>query len=148
MSSGKVENFILKDQSGNDFELYKKLDKAVLLIFYPKDKSSVCSRQLENYQKNIKLFEAAAIRPVGINIESVDSHKSFCNAKNIQFPLLSDKDEEVSRRFNALNLFRVNKRKLVLIGISGEIVYERNIPVFKYDNAAKILDDLRTKHII
>lgn len=148
MASGKVENFILKDQSGNDFELYKNLNKAVLLIFYPKDKSTVCSRQLENYQKNIDLLNAADIQPVGINIESVDSHNSFCSMKNIQFPLLSDKNKEVSRRFNALNLFSVNKRKLVLINTAGEIAYERNIPVFKYDNAPKILEDLRIRHII
>jgi peroxiredoxin Q/BCP len=148
MSSRKVENFILKDQSGNDFELYKNLNKAVLLIFYPKDGSSVCSRQLDNYQKNINVFEEAGIQPVGINIESVGTHNSFCNRKNIQFPLLSDNNKEISRRFNALNLFSVNKRRLVLINTDREIAYERNIPVFKYDNTAKILEDLRTKHII
>ena len=32
-----VSNFVLKDENGNDFELYKNLDKQVLLVFYPKD---------------------------------------------------------------------------------------------------------------
>lgn len=35
---GKIAlDFILKDQDGNDFELYQNLDKKVLLVFYPKD---------------------------------------------------------------------------------------------------------------
>jgi peroxiredoxin len=148
MLKGKAENFILKDQFGNDFELYKNLYKKVLLIFYPKDKSRVCSLQLADYQRNIALFESAGIKPVGVNIESIYSHRNFCGLKGIQFPLLSDDEKEISRRFNALNLFSVNKRKLVLINSSAEIVYERTIPVFKYIGAEMILTHLRSENII
>jgi peroxiredoxin Q/BCP len=144
----KAENFILKDQWGKDFELYKNLDRYVLLVFYPKDNSTVCSAQLDNYQHNIKEFEEAGIRPVGINIESTDSHKSFCGNINIHFPMLSDPDKKVSRSYNALNFLSVNKRKLVLISPSREIVYEKNILFFKYDSTRKILDDLRSRQII
>lgn len=148
MPPEKAGNFILKDQFGNDFELYKNLDKKILLIFYPKDKSMVCSRQLNNYQKNIELFEAEGIRPVGINIESPDSHMSFCNSLNINFSLLSDEGKKVSKSLNALNLFSVNKRKLVLIGNSGEILYRKTVPGLIYINAEKIIDELRAKQII
>jgi thioredoxin-dependent peroxiredoxin len=148
MSFKKAENFILKDQWGEDFELYKNLDQYVLLVFYPKDNSRVCSVQLDNYQQNIKEFEETGIKPVGINIESTGSHKSFCGNINIQFPLLSDPDKKVSRSFNALNFLSINKRKLVLISPSREIVYERDIPFYKYDNTRKIVEDLRRKQII
>lgn len=148
MPSGKVENFKLRDQHGNEFELYKNLDKKVLLIFYPKDKSLVCSRQLNNYQKNIHLFEAAGIRPIAINIESSSSHNAFCSQLGLDFPVLSDKDKKISKKFKALNLFSVNKRKLVLIDTGGEVVYERIIPSFKYDTVDRILTDLRNREII
>lgn len=148
MPSKKAENFILKDQWGEDFELYKNLDKYILLVFYPKDNSTVCSAQLNNYQQNIREFEEAGIRPVGINIESTGSHKSFCGNMNIKFPMLSDPDKKVSRSYNALNFLSINKRRLVLISPSREIVYERNILVFRYDSTRKILNDLRSKQII
>ncbi len=148
MSIQKAENFILKDQWGKNFELYTNLDRYVLLVFYPKDNSTVCSAQLENYQQNIKDFEEAGIRLVGINIESTDSHKSFCRNINIQFPMLSDPDKKVSRIYNALNFLSLNKRKLVLISPSREIVYEKNILVFRYVSTRKILDDLRVRQII
>ncbi len=148
MALKKAGNFTLKDQFGNEFELYKNLDKKILLVFYPKDESPVCSRQLNNYQVNVGLFEKEGILPVGINIESVDSHKSFCNFKSIEFPLLSDEDKTVSRQFNALNFLAINKRKLVLINTSAEIVYEKTTPSFFYTTAEKILEDIRIKHII
>ncbi len=144
----KAENFILKDQRGEDFELYNNLDHYILLVFYPKDNSRVCSAQLDNYQKNIKMFEQAGIRPVGINIESASSHKSFCGNMNIQFTMLSDPGKKVSRSYNALNFLAINRRKLVLISPTGEVVYERNIPSFRYDSTHKILDDLQRKQII
>ena len=38
-------NFRLKTMEGNEFELYQNLDKKVLLVFYPKDETPVCSSQ-------------------------------------------------------------------------------------------------------
>ncbi len=148
MSSGKVENFILRDQNGNNFELYKNLDKYVLLIFYPKDNSLVCSKQLRNYQLNIKKFNDAGIQPVAINIESIESHKSFCELKGIEFPVLSDTDKSISKKFDALNLFSLNKRKLVLINEQGKIVYEKNILALNYLDTDEILSDLRSINLI
>ena len=52
-----VENFILKDQNGNDFNLYENLYRIILLVFYPKDNSPVCTRQLTNYNLNKAEFE-------------------------------------------------------------------------------------------
>jgi len=144
----KVENFILKDQQGGDFELYKNLDKKILLVFYPKDKSPVCSLQLADYQKNINLFKSAGILPVGINTASITSHKSFCDHKGITFPILSDDDKTISRRFNALNIFSGNKRKIVLIDNSGEVKYQKDLFPYKYDSAGKILNELRSRYII
>ncbi len=148
MPRKKADNFILKNQRGEDFELYENLHQFVLLIFYPKDNSHVCTAQLCNYQENLNLFKEAGIRPVGVNIESAESHSSFCGNLNIDFPILSDPDKNVSRGYNALNFLSVNRRKLVLISPSREIVYERNIPFFKYDSAKSILYDLHNKQII
>ena len=37
-----VPNFIITDQNGKEFELYKNLDKKLLIVFYPKDDTVVC----------------------------------------------------------------------------------------------------------
>jgi peroxiredoxin Q/BCP len=142
MSLRLAENFILRDQHGNNFELYKNLDKNILLIFYPKDNSLVCSKQLRDYQSNINKFTEAGIKPVAINIESVDSHKSFCDNKEINFPVLSDSKKSVSRKFNALNLLSLNRRKIVVINPSREVIYEKNMHGLNYLKTEEILADL------
>ncbi len=70
-----VENFFLKDQDGNDFELYQNLDKKVLLVFYPRDKSLVCTLQLKSYSKNRDKFENLGIRIFGVNVADSKSHQ-------------------------------------------------------------------------
>jgi peroxiredoxin Q/BCP len=58
MKTGDIApNFKLKDQNGNDFELYENLNKKVLLIFYPKDETPVCSTQLAEYNNNRHEFD-------------------------------------------------------------------------------------------
>ena len=74
-----AKNFSLKDQDGNTFNLYKNLDESILLVFYPKDDSPVCTKQLSNYQIEHQLLKKSGIKVVGINTNSEKSHKSFCN---------------------------------------------------------------------
>lgn len=141
-----AENFVLKDQQGNVFELYKNLDKKVLLVFYPKDNTSVCSAQLTDYETNYDEFLKNNIKVIGINIESQESHASFCANKKISFPVLSDEDKKVSKFFNALNLLGSNKRKLVLIDTNKKIIYEESVLPLRYistNNLTNKLSDLK-----
>jgi peroxiredoxin len=134
------KNFSLKDQDRNQFELYKNLDKRVLLVFYPKDNSPVCTRQLSNYMKYLKEFEKNNIKIVGINTAESDSHFSFCNKLKLNFPVLSDISKQISKNYKALNLLGRNKRKLVLIDTNRRIIFERAIFPFYYLKAGQILN--------
>lgn len=122
-----AEDFILKDQKGDEFRLYDNLDKMVLLVFYPKDSSFVCTMQMNNYWDNIELFEKHNIRVVPINPEDASSHSGFCNSLGADFRILIDSGKEVSRRFGALNFIGLNKRKVVLIGTERKILYEKAV---------------------
>ncbi len=88
MKTGDIApNFILKDETGKDFELYKNLDKQILLVFYPKDDTPVCSTQLAEYNDNLDEFIKNEIKVIGINADSVQSHLDFCTKLKIKFPL-------------------------------------------------------------
>ncbi|MGD1005844.1 MAG: peroxiredoxin family protein [Ignavibacteriaceae bacterium] len=148
MKGDIVENFILKNQNGNDFNLFENLDKKVLIVFYPRDNSPVCSRQLSNYYENKKAFEDYDIKVIGINTESGESHSSFCNSLGIDMPMLCDETKEISRRFNALNLFGVNKRKLILIGIDKKILFEKSSVPVLYFNTDRIITMFNEEKLI
>ena len=140
MVGQSVPNFTLSDQNGNDFELYKNLDKNILLVFYPKDNSPVCSRQLADYNMNSNKFLDKNIKLVGVNVDTQELHQSFCGSLNISFPVLSDKTKEISKRFNALNLLGINKRKVVLIGMNKSILFEKSTLPIIYDNSENLLE--------
>ena len=136
-------NFILKDQNGEDFELYKNLDKNILLVFYPKDDSPVCSIQLADYNDNFDDFLNCDIKLIGINTDDIQSHSKFCTKLNLNFPLLSDEDKKVSKLFNAINIFGINKRHLVLLGRDKTILWmDSTIPV-TYRKTKEIVEKVK-----
>ncbi len=137
-----VENFQLKDQFGNEFDLFKNLDKDVLLVFYPKDNTPVCTKQLVDYSLNKAELEKYGIKIIGVNIDPVESHNSFCQNNNIDFPVLSDVEKKVSKQFDALNFLNQNKRKLVLIGKDKKIKFERSTLSMFFVDSRQLLSEL------
>lgn len=124
MKPGDIaQNFILKDETGKSFELYKNLDTQILLVFYPKDDTLVCSTQLAEYNENLDDFIKNQIKVVGISTDSVQSHSDFCKKLKIKFPLLADEDKKVSRQYDARNILGMNKRLLVLIGTDRKVLW-------------------------
>ena len=135
-------DFTLKDQDGNEFNLYKELTSKIMLVFYPKDDSPVCTKQLNNYQQNLGKFNNAGIKIIGINIDSENSHKYFGNKCKLDFPLLVDTGKSVSKKFDALNFVGINKRKIVIIDTDKRIIFEKvNFP-FNFIRSEEILNPL------
>ena len=139
-----VPNFTLKDEKGNDFELYKNLDQLVLLAFYPKDDTLVCSTQLSDYNRNLADFITNEIRIIGISTDSVKSHSNFCSKLKLNFPLLADEDKSVSKQFGAINFLGINKRILVLIGTDKRVLWTDSTMSITYIKAKEILEKVRS----
>ena len=144
----EVENFQLNDQYNNKFDLYENLNQDVLLAFYPKDNSPVCTKQLVDYTLNQSELKKFGIKIIGINIDPVDSHQSFCANNKIDFPVLSDPNKKVSQYFKVLNPLGQNKRKLVLVGKDKRVKFEKStLPMFFVDTR-QLLNDLRKTQLI
>lgn len=148
MTGGHVENFILKDQDGNDFNLYENLNTKILIVFYPKDDTPVCNLQLGDYDSNYEVFEKNNIRIIGINTGDITEHNHYCKQKGFRFPILSDINKKVSVQFEALNLFGQNKRKLILIGTDEKVLFEKTVFSFMYLNSEQIVKSLKELKII
>lgn len=142
-----VSNFVLKDEKGNEFDLYKNLDKKVLLAFYPKDDTPVCSTQLAEYNDNLDEFAKKGIKVVGISTDSIESHSSFCNKLKLKFPLLADTDKKVSKQFDAINFMGFNKRLLVLIGTDKKVLWTDSTMSITYIKTEEILEKVKSASI-
>jgi len=145
MNIGEVApNFKLKDEVGKEFELYKNLEKNVLLVFYPKDDTPVCSSQLAEYNDHLNDFIISGITVIGINANTADSHRHFCSKLNLKFPLLSDEDKKVSKQYGALNLFGMNKRMLLLVGKDKRVKWTSSTFSFRFKKTWDILKEIKS----
>lgn len=144
MKAGDLtSNFILKDEKGKDFELYKNLHKILLLAFYPKDNTPVCSTQLSEYNENFDDFIKTGVNIAGISTDSVQSHSNFCSKLKLNFPLLADNEKKVSKQFDAINFLRMNKRLLVLIGTDKRILWVDSTFPATYRKTDEILEKIK-----
>jgi len=145
MTGETAPDFELIDQDGKAFLLYNELEKnkKVMLVFYPKDNTPVCTKQLSEYQRNIEKFNKAGIKITAINIENKESHKNFTLKCNLNFQMLTDPGGRVSIQYHALNWFGINKRKIVIINNERRIEFEKTNFPFSYIKSDKIIDRIK-----
>lgn len=125
----RVPEFSLKDQDANLIDIKQYLGKKKLVIyFYPKDESLSCTRQACYFRDLSDVFEETGTVVIGISQQSVDSHKNFAEANNLNFTLLSDPDNEARKLFGVPSLLfgLVPGRVTYVADKSGKIVYILN----------------------
>jgi peroxiredoxin Q/BCP len=84
-------DFTLPDQDGQSVHLYDILkNRWVVLFFYPKDHSPVCTTQVCAFRNAYHEFQNAGAEVFGISSDSIDSHRAFTEHKSLPFRLLSD----------------------------------------------------------
>jgi peroxiredoxin Q/BCP len=126
-------DFTLPSSNGGEVWLAAFRGKAnVVLIFYPKDQTPGCTKQLCTARDDIAAFEAAGAVVFGVNGESADSHARFIAKHGLTMPLLIDRGLEVAKCYDAVLGFGPVKfinRTVAGIGRDGRVAfYERGMP--------------------
>ena len=123
-------DFTLPSTAGEITLSQRCKDRSVLLVFYPGDDTPVCTKQLCDYRDHLGVFEDLGVDVLGINPQSLDSHRKFVEKHGLTFPLLADADKSVCRSYGALNLMGMAKRALVLVGPDQRVRYSRvDLPI-------------------
>ncbi len=71
----------------------------VVLYFYPKDNTAVCSAEACSFRDRFQDFRDAGAEVIGVSTDSADSHRRFAERLRLPFILLSDPDGSVRARF-------------------------------------------------
>ncbi len=101
-----VEDFVLADQRGSERELAGLLaDGPVALFFYPAAMTSGCTTESCHFRDLSAEFAALGAQPVGISTDPVAKQRKFADAHSFDFPLLSDFEGTVARRFGVKRRF-------------------------------------------
>ncbi|MCE9501263.1 MAG: peroxiredoxin [Leptospira sp.] len=139
----KAPDFSLPDTNGKVISLKDYLNKKVLVVFYPGDETAICTAQLCSYNDGYEEFRKIGVSIVGINPQSVDSHKKFNTKYNFKFPLLSDATGEVCKAYGAMGIFGI-KRAMVLVDEQGNVIFENSVFNLFYKNKDDVLKSIQS----
>src|ERR1700761_488265 len=120
-----VPLFTLKDQHNSNFSIKDYLGKKKLVIyFYPKDESAVCTKEACAFRDSFTQFTDAGALVIGINSGSVESHRSFAEHHNLPFTLLSDPGNRVLKTFGIKGVLFLTGRETFVVDLSGKVAFK------------------------
>ncbi len=71
----------------------------LVLYFYPKDDTSGCTREAQDFTALAGDFKAAGAKVVGVSRDEMKKHDKFIAKYDLKVPLASDTDGEISDAF-------------------------------------------------
>lgn len=142
--------FSLPNQEGAQVSLDQFKGKWVVLYFYPKDFTSGCTVEAHNFQRDLDKYTQKNAVILGVSVDNVDSHKSFCAKEGLNFKLLADSAHEVTQKYGSImeyNGMTLSARNTFLIDPTGVIkkVYTKVDPQGHSTAVLADLEQLQTK---
>ena len=122
-SGTPAPDFSLPDESGRIVELSALRGRNVVLVFYPGDDTTICTKQLCQFRDDWKDAEARNVAVFGINPQSDEKHRNFRQKYSFPFPLLVDKGQHVGALYHTDGF--IVKRTVYLIGPDGVIRFSQ-----------------------
>ena len=112
----------------------------LVLYFYPKDDTSGCTREAQDFTALAAEFEEAGVKVVGVSRDPMKSHEKFIGKYSLAVPLISDEDGRISDAFGTWVQKSMYGRKYMgmeratyLIGADGRVLKEwRKVKVPKH----------------
>jgi thioredoxin-dependent peroxiredoxin len=137
--------FTLPSQDGTQVSLQEFKGKWVVLYFYPKDFTSGCTIEAHNFQRDLEKYTQRNAVIVGVSVDTVDSHKSFCTKESLNFKLLADSNHTVVEQYGSVmeyNGTTLAARNTFLIDPSG-LIRKVYLKVSPQGHSEEVLSDLQ-----
>ena len=133
----KVPEFSLPMTGGGSWSLKEAAGKKLVIYFYPKDMTSGCTRESQDFRDLYARFRKAGVQVLGVSRDSVASHDKFAAKESLPFPLLADTEERVCKLFDVIRQKSLYGRKYLgverstfLVDGAGHLQQEwRNVKV-------------------
>lgn len=123
----KVPDFALPATGQRRIRLSKLKGHNVVLYFYPKDNTSGCTLEGQDFTKLHGQFKRRHTVVLGISRDSLESHEKFRSKYRFPFELLSDEDEKVCGLFNVIREKSLYGRKFMGIERSTFLIDAKGI---------------------
>jgi thioredoxin-dependent peroxiredoxin len=96
----RAPEFSMPAQAGTQVSLADyRGHQAVVLFFYPKDGTAVCTKEACSFRDAYEDFVQAGAVVIGVSSDSAESHQAFAGRHQLPFLLLADTDGSLRRSF-------------------------------------------------
>lgn len=122
-------DFSLFDSDKNKVSLSSFKGQPVLVLFFPLAFTGVCTAELCSVRDSIAQYNQVNAQVLAISVDSLFTLGKFKEEQNLNFPLLSDFNKEVSQAYDAfytnfvLDMAGVSKRAAFVVDKDGNIAY-------------------------
>lgn len=96
----RAPDFTATSSTGETIRLADYIGKkGLVLFFYPKDGTAVCTKEACAFRDSYMQFADAGAEVIGISSDSDESHINFAKQNRLTFPLISDADGSLRKLF-------------------------------------------------
>ena len=124
-----IKDFELLSTGYTPFKLSDHRGRNVVVYFYPKDNTSGCTLEGQEFRDLYGDFTKANTIVVGVSRDSLKSHEGFKAAHSFPFELLADTDERICQLFGVMKLknmygkqVRGVERSTFVFDVDGKLV--------------------------
>jgi thioredoxin-dependent peroxiredoxin len=100
--------------------------KNVVLFFYPKDFTKVCTAEVCGFRDMYKDLSGKDTEVIGVSLDSDASHEKFAAEHKLPYPLVADKGRKLAKSYEAVGglggIIGITKRVTYVIDKNGKIV--------------------------
>ena len=97
-----VADFTVESTGDKQVRLQDLRGQNVVLYFYPKDSTSGCTIEGQDFRDLHGQFKRQKTVVFGVSRDSIASHEKFRAKQSFPFDLLSDGDEKICRKFDVI----------------------------------------------
>jgi len=126
-----VKAFSAKATSDQTIKLSAFKGQIVVLYFYPKDSTSGCTLEAQDFRDNLSKFKRAGATVLGISRDSLKSHERFKENQKLNFELIADTEEALCTQFDVIKEKNMYGKKVMgierstfIIDKDGKLAYQ------------------------
>ncbi len=97
----QAPSFSLLNAEGQTVSLSDYAGQNVIVYFYPKAATPGCTTEACDFRDNLNSLRGAGYAVLGISPDEPEALADFANDESLNFPLLSDTDNEVAKAYGS-----------------------------------------------
>ena len=124
----KAPSITLTTSEGGSINLTAP-DQPLVLYFYPKDDTSGCTREAQDFTALAADYARSGVKVVGVSRDPMKRHEKFIGKYDLAVPLVSDEDGRISEAFGTWveksmygRKYMGMERATFLVGADGRIL--------------------------